>query len=168
MKSRTTDSRQSTYHRKGISFLKASYILMVVVLMACSGGTILHEYHDVDLWNWKTEDTIVFELPTITSSGDIVATMGVRFTSSYTYNDLDLLGTLECDSLEIRADTIKVCLYNKKGNNEGDGFPYTTITQSIGTIEVDSGHVYQYKVNHIMQDAQLKGITGIGLHLKSN
>ena len=145
-----------------------SYILSVFMLMACSGGTILHEYHDVDLWDWKTDDTVSFTLPTITASGDVVATIGVRFTSSYPYNDLFLLGTLECDSSEIRTDTIKICVYNTKGSNEGDGFPYSTITQQINSIEVDSGHVYQYKVNHIMQDPKIKGIAGIGLHLKSD
>ena len=138
------------------------------MLTACSGGTILHEYHDVDLWDWKTDDTVSFMLPTITSSGKVVAIIGVRFTSSYPYNDLYLLGTLECDSSEIRKDTIKVGIYNKKGSNEGDGFPYTTITQRIVPIEVDSGHVYQYKVNHFMQDPQIKGISGIGLQLKSD
>lgn len=138
------------------------------MLTACSGGTILHEYHDVDLWDWKTDDTVSFMLPTITSSGKVVAIIGVRFTSSYPYNDLYLLGTLECDSSEIRKDTIKVGIYNKKGSNEGDGFPYTTITQRIVPIEVDSGHVYQYKVNHFMQDPQIKGIAGIGLQLKSD
>ena len=168
MKSKTTNSLKSAYRRKRFVLLEACYILTVVGLMACSGGTIFHEYRDVDLWNWDSEDTVSFELPTITSSGDIGATVGVRFTSSYRFNDLYLLGTLECDSSEIRTDTIRVCLFNEKGNNEGEGFPYITITQSIAPIEVDSGHVYQYKLNHIMQDRQIKGITGIGLHLKSN
>jgi len=146
----------------------ASSLLCGLLLSACSGGTILHEYHDVDLWNWKPEDTVSFVLPTITSSGDVVATIGVRVTNSYPYNDLYLLGTLECDSSEIRTDTIKVCVYNDKGDNEGEGFPYATVTQPIIPIEVDSGHVYLYKVNHIMQDPKIKGIAGIGLHLKSN
>lgn len=168
MKSKTTHSLKSIDHRKRFSFLKASYLLTVVGLMACSGGTIFHEYHDVDLWNWDSEDTISFALPEITSSGDIVAAVGVRFTSSYRFNDLYLLGTLECDSSGIRIDTIRLRLFNKKGTNEGEGFPYITITQSIAPIEVDSGHVYQYKINHIMQDPQIKGIACIGLHLKSN
>lgn len=168
MKYKKANSQQSTYHNKRHSCSRISYILLVFMLIACSGGTILHEYHDVDLWDWKTDDTISFTLPTITSSGEVAATIGVRFTSSYPYNDLYLLGTLECDSSEIRTDTIKVCIYNKKGSNEGDGFPYSTITQRISPIEVDSGHVYQYKVNHFMQDPQIKGIAGIGLHLKSD
>ena len=168
MKSKTVNSQQSTHHGNRFSLRNIGHILIVLVLMACSGGTILHEYHDVDLWGWDATDTVSFVLPTITASGHVVATIGVRFTNSYPYNDLFLLGTLERDSTVVRKDTIKVSIYNEKGNNEGEGFPYATITQPIVSIEVDSGYAYEYKVNHMMQDPQIKGITSVGLHLKSN
>ena len=142
--------------------------LLLGLLMACSGGTLIHEYHEVSSSGWTREDTISFELPKTTRSGDLAGVIAVRHTNSYSYNDLYMLGTLFCDNVEVTTDTLCVRLFETNGSVVGHGFPYTTTTQSIGTVHVDSGHVYTYKVVHVMYPAKLNGITAVGLQLSSD
>lgn len=138
-----------------------------MLFTACSGNTFLHEYHDVNLWSWNNDDTVSFDVPTITSTGEVEAEIGVRFTNSYIYQDLFLLGTLECEESIIQTDTIKVPIYQENGTTDGEGFPYTTITEPITSFQVDSGYEYSYKVTHLMGATPIKGIASIGLQLKS-
>lgn len=146
---------------------KFGLFLLSMLFTACSGSTFMHEYHDVNLWGWNAEDTVAFDLPPITSTGEVEAEIGVRFTDSYRYNDLRLLGTLACDGTVVRADTILVQIFQENGTTEGEGFPYTTITGPATSFQADSGHVYSYKVTHLMTQMPVKGIAGIGLRLTS-
>lgn len=152
---------------KSNSILSLVCIVLGMLITACSGGTFLHEYYDTDLWGWNNDDTISFDLPIITSSGEVEAEVGVRFTNTYAYQDLILLGTLECNETPVQTDTIKVSIFKKNGANEGEGFPYTTTIQPATTFQVDSGQVYRYHLTHLMSPTPIKGITGIGLRLKS-
>lgn len=142
-------------------------LLAVVITSACTDGTFLHEYRDVNLWGWDADDTIAFELPVITASGEVEAIVGVRHTISYEYKDIVLLGTLERDGATAQTDTIRVSLYKANGTNEGDGFPYITTEQKAVTFPVDSGHTYRYNLSHLAVQQRTKGITGIGLRLRT-
>ena len=99
------------------------YVLAGLLTSACTDGTFLHEYRDVDLWGWDGNDTVAFDLPVITASGEVEAIVGVRHTISYTYKDIVLLGTVERDGANVQTDTIRVSIYKANGTNEGDGFP---------------------------------------------
>jgi gliding motility-associated lipoprotein GldH len=137
-----------------------------MLLTACTGGTFLHEYHDVDLWGWNADDTVTFHLPVITRGGKVEAEVGVRFTNSYRYKDLLLLGIVERDDEVVRTDTVRVNIFRENGTDTGEGFPYITTEQRAVTFEVDSGHVYRYRIVHLMSPGPTKGICGIGLKLR--
>ena len=143
------------------------YVLAGLLTSACTDGTFLHEYRDVDLWGWDGNDTVAFDLPVITASGEVEAIVGVRHTISYTYKDIVLLGTVERDGANVQTDTIRVSIYKANGTNEGDGFPYITTEQIAVTFPVDSGHTYRYTISHLAIRERTKGITGIGLRLKT-
>lgn len=143
------------------------FLFYCIIFTSCSNDIIFYEYHNVDLWNWTDNDTVKYELPKITKNGEINADIGIRSTNSYAYNDLFLLGILECDGEIMKVDTLTINLYNAKGNSNGEGFPYITTTKDLSTIHVDSGHTYTYKVIHIMKTGKVKGIKSIGLKLTS-
>ncbi len=142
-------------------------VALIVLLLSCSDGVILDEFHDVDLWDWDTEDTVVFDFPKIIGDGEIDVSIGVRSTETYEYDKVYLTGSLECDDVLVRLDSIAVDIYNSEGIPNGQGFPYMTTTAGLPKVHVDSGHQYTYKVAHIMSPGKLKGICGIGLELKS-
>lgn len=139
--------------------------LGVICLTACTGGTFLHEYQDVDLWGWSDDDTITFRLPIITSSSTVAAEIGARYTNTYDFTELIVLGIVECDEQVVQTDTIRIPILRENGANEGEGFPYTTTMHPADTFQVDSGHTYSYKVKHLLP-TPIRGITGIGLRLR--
>ena len=141
--------------------------LSAMLLAACTGGTFMHEYHDTDLWGWEQTDTITFDLPAITATGEVEAEIGVRHTKTYRYKELLMLGRLVCDGNTVQTDTIAISVYKENGVDEGEGFPFTTQMQAATTFEVDSGHVYRYEITHLMQPSPIKGICGIGIKLRS-
>lgn len=138
-----------------------------MTIWSCTNRTILHEYHDVDFCNWAEEDTVIFQLPKIIYSGTVNAEVGVRFTNSFKYNTLKMLGILESDGIELQTDTLLINIYNERGYANGNGFPYTTITDSIPSLRVDSGNTYQYKIIPIPAKDHIEGISSIGLKLEN-
>ncbi|MBO4451518.1 MAG: hypothetical protein J5770_03770 [Bacteroidaceae bacterium] len=143
------------------------YMLTAMLLAACTGGTFMYEYHDTPMWGWEQTDTITFDLPAITASGEVEAQVGVRYTKTYRYKELLMLGTLVCDGNTVQTDTIAISVYRDNGVNEGQGFPFTTQMQAATTFQVDSGHVYRFQLSHLMQPTPVKGICGIGVKLRS-
>ena len=89
--------------------------LGVICLTACTGGTFLHEYQDVDLWGWSDDDTITFRLPIITSSGTVAAEIGARYTNTYDFTELIVLGIVECDEQVVQTDTIRIPILRENG-----------------------------------------------------
>ena len=144
---------------------KFASAMAAICLASCTGSTFVHEYRDVDLWGWRDEDTVSFQLPVITSSGTVAAEVGARYTNTYDYTELIVLGIVECDGQTVQTDTIRVPILRQNGANEGEGFPYTTTEHPADTFQVDSGHEYVYKLKHL-HPTPVRGITAVGVKLK--
>lgn len=137
----------------------------LMLLCSCQRNRILHEYADVDIWGWEADDTVSFVLPKITRTGGLNVSVGVRRTSSYQYERLRLLSTIYCDDEWMRSDTVMLDMYEENGRNESESMVYYTITQDIPALQVDSGHVYSYYINHLMQQYSIQGIKDVGLEV---
>jgi len=148
---------------RSFSFL-LFFFLSLILFISCSIDTKYHEYHDVDLHDWTSADTVVFQLPPIIESQVLQVKIGVKSTQAYPYTHLHLLGSLTCDGEALEPDSIVIPLYSSSGKAEGNGFPYIVTTFFADTINVDSGHVYSYQIYHVMSHS-LKGIAAIGLQL---
>lgn len=147
---------------------KAGIVLAVcgaLMCASCRQHTVLHQYTDVDLWGWGTDDTLTFTLPKTVNHGELDVKLGVRTTSSFKYNTLHMLTIISRDDEVIEQDTIFVPMFDSNGQLTGDGFPYVTTMKPLPTLHVDSGHVYTYSVLHLMQEPRVKGIKDIGLEI---
>lgn len=153
------------------NLLKASskavcLMLAPALFVACTGDVVMHQYENTDVWKWQQDDTVKFNLPEITRNCRLEAEIGVRTTSSYPFASLYLLGTMEKNNVPISTDTITVSIYNKRGNENGKGFPYYTTVKPIPALHVDSGATYTYKITHFMAEPSIKGVKSIGLKLE--
>lgn len=148
---------------KQVFFLTSLSILSVCA--SCHDGRVIDEFKDVDINGWESRDTVSFDLPKITRGADVKAEIGIRLSDAYTFKDLYVTATLLCDDKELSYDTVRVGIYDAKGNCKGQGFPYITVTKEAPTVHVDSGRTYTYKICHIMNPDTIKGICGIGLKL---
>ena len=149
--------------RNAVAFLS---VLVLATITSCNNGTILNEFKDVRTNGWTSEDTVTFDLPKTTSSADLNVRIGIRSTDAYEYKDLYVTASLMCEDEEISYDTLKISIYDADGNNNGKGFPYTTVTKDAPTIHVDSGLTYTYRISHIMKPSTIKGISSVGLKLE--
>ena len=140
-------------------------IVSGVCLTSCFHGVAYHKYADVDAWNWNNSDTLTFELPRTTSSGELMPTVGVRTTNSFPFRMLHLQFLVSCDNEVVAADTVFVAVYDNNGQPVGKGFPYTTTLKPLQPLHVDSGKVYTFCINHIMNEECVKGVTKVGIEL---
>lgn len=127
---------------------------------------MLHQYVDVNVRGWDSDDTLHFVLPKTTGNGELNVSVGVRRTSSYRYESLRLLNMMYCDDELLRSDTIVFRVYDESGRNIDENMVYYTITEYIPVIPVDSGHVYSFHINHLMQEESIRGIKNIGLEVR--
>ena len=99
-------------------------LLTTWVLTACDENTVYHSYQSTPPDGWKKSDTLFFNVPLKDSLANLRLSVGVRNSSNYPYQNLNILihYNLE-DSTIWKTDTLKFIL-NRLGKSLPIGTPF--------------------------------------------
>ena len=98
-------------------------LLTTWVLTACDENTVYHSYQSTPPDGWKKSDTLFFNVPLKDSLANLRLSVGVRNSSNYPYQNLNILihYNLE-DSTVWKTDTLKFILTDREGKWTGTGW----------------------------------------------
>ena len=156
--------------RKMKSLLKNSICMLLTtwVLTACDENTVYHSYQSTPPDGWKKSDTLFFNVPLKVSLANLRLSVGVRNSSNYPYQNLNILihYNLE-DSTIWKTDTLKFILTDREGKWTGTG--WGSLYQSALPLKdcfVKHPGNYTFKIVHEMKNEQLTGISDVGLKIE--
>lgn len=156
--------------RKMKSLLKNSICMLLTtwVLTACDENTVYHSYQSTPPDGWKKSDTLFFNVPLKDSLANLRLSVGVRNSSNYPYQNLNILihYNLE-DSTVWKTDTLKFILTDREGKWTGTG--WGSLYQSALPLKdcfVKHPGNYTFKIVHEMKNEQLTGISDVGLKIE--
>lgn len=145
------------------------YILSVVVTMlllfsSCDNGVVYDTYNHTQIEGWEKNDTLVFDVPRLVSSGRYRMEVGLRTNGTFPFTGLSVVvEQTVIPGYKTFTDTLRCRLTDEKGNVLGRGvscFQYNFILSDVDLAKGDSLHV---RVRHIMKREILPGISDVGL-----
>mgnify|MGYP003208900959 CR=1 FL=1 len=125
-------------------------LLTTWVLTACDENTVYHSYQSTPPDGWKKSDTLFFNVPLKDSLANLRLSVGVRNSSNYPYQNLNIL-----------------IHYNLEGKWTGTG--WGSLYQSALPLKdcfVKHPGNYTFKIVHEMKNEQLTGISDVGLKIE--
>ena len=150
------------------------YILLPVmfvtaVVSACGGGTVYDKFVSMPSDGLEKNDTAVFDVPPVASSGRYIREIGLRIAAAYPFTSLSLE---VCQTVEpghrVSVDTLDCRLYDDDGNVLGHGISVYQYGFELPDIDLQKGDSLHVRVRHVMKREILPGITDIGFSLKTN
>lgn len=145
------------------------YILSAAVWLlssfsSCDTDVVYDTYNHTQIEGWEKNDTLVFDVPRMLSSGRYRLEMGMRTTGAFPFTGLSVVvEQTVIPGYRTVTDTLRCRLSDDKGNILGQGvscFQYNFILSDINLRKGDSLHV---RVRHIMKREILPGISDVGL-----
>lgn len=138
--------------------------VLAIILYSCSTDTVYHKYIPTKNDRWNKEDTLSFVISDSLDTAIYNTEIGIRHTEIYPYKDLWLSITYPN---KVTSDTIHVYLANDRGNwnSSGSTGGYFQYSVQAGEFNYSSIGDSIIKINHIMNDSPLIGITDIGLKI---
>lgn len=143
---------------------KIGWIAGVLLLLSCcmDPHTVYHQHQMVEGGTWGYEDTLSFQLDSLTPRRHYQLTLEGRLNKTYRYQML--IVTLSLDS---QVQTLAIPVYEKEGdaNSWSGEIPfYIPFQTEIAYTPKDTTGVIQ--VAHSMGNRTLEGVCDIGLHVK--
>ena len=143
-------------------------LLMTWILTACDDNTVYHSYQSTPQGGWKKSDTLFFNVPLNDTLINLRLSAGVRNSSNYPYQNLDILISYNLeDSTVWKTDTLKFTLTDQEGKWKGTG--WGSLYQSalpLKDCSIKHPGNYTFKVVHGMKDEQITGIIDVGLKIE--
>lgn len=116
----------------------------------------------------EKSDTLFFNVPLNDSLINLRLSAGVRNSSNYPYQNLDILISYNLeDSTVWKTDTLKFTLTDQEGKWKGTG--WGSLYQSalpLKDCSIKHPGNYTFKVVHGMKDEQITGIIDVGLKIE--
>lgn len=126
----------------------------------------MHSYKAVNAGGWDATDTVSFELPTLSADTILTATVEVRTTEEYPYNNLAVQAIVLCNGREVARTDLSGDIYDSQGKATGSGFPFATnaLTPTF-PVHLMSDSTYILCITHQMRANPIVGISDIGVKL---
>ncbi len=142
--------------------------VLLLFFYSCIDSKIIYQAsEDLDPKNFSSFDTLSWDFPITRDIPQLNLILQTRHQVNYPYKNLGLAVTLSNDSNIFFSDTLNLQLTNKYNSWTGDGWGSIYQEEHLITtfnLPVDSG--YNLKVNLLMNDWYIKGLTSIGFALK--
>ena len=142
-------------HLKKNNITLIAIALLIMILAACNGNTVYHQYKAVSLRGWEKSDTLCFSIALQDTNRPLHLFIETRHSEAYPYANLYLF---------INNDTVEYQLTNKNGKWTGIGL--NAIYQNrfaYKDISLKHPDTLQIRICHGMTDKALKGISDIGI-----
>lgn len=144
-------------------------MFVTAVVSACGGGTVYDKFVSMPSDGLEKNDTAVFYVPPVASSGRYIREIGLRIAAAYPFTSLSLE---VCQTVEpghrVSVDTLDCRLYDDDGNVLGHGISVYQYGFALPDIDLQKGDSLHVRVRHVMKREILPGITDIGFSLKTN
>jgi len=150
--------------------MKKSLFLLICAITAgifssCSGDIVYSRFFPISSEQWDADSTVCFDYAVPDTAGDYRMIIYMRHTERYPYQNMWLFVG---DSLH--TDTIEFYLADDRGQWLGDrnhGFIEMPVLLEENKHFSDTG-IYHMQIRHGMRDSVLRGVTDIGLEIRSN
>ena len=138
-----------------------------ILLIACTGTSVIHTYLPVPEKGWDRSDTMTFAIPQTTPQGVYYMDIGLRINNRFPYRQLVMVveRTME-NPAEFHRDTITYQLTDERNNlMEGGVNLYQYETESL-PITLQRGQGGRVSIRHIMRKETIPSISDIGIHIR--
>ncbi|MCB0507541.1 MAG: gliding motility lipoprotein GldH [Chitinophagales bacterium] len=141
---------------KNIAYL----CLLILTAQACTSSHFYNEYKSVDTKNWKSTDTLTFDVEIEDIQANYNILVSVRHQKTYEFSNLWLTYFLENQPAKIEVPLFKL-----------DGKPYGESSGSLCTQTIPLKSNFHFpkkgkniiKVVHLMRKDPLDGVSDIGI-----
>ena len=126
----------------------------------------MHSYQPLEGNFWDRADTIVFNLPALTTEDDCSVLIGLRVTNSYPYEWLMLEVEQNYQNpVGHRVDTIKYQLTDDSGDFTAKGINYFQYESRSLPLDLKKGQTGELRIRHLMRRETLSGIMDVGVRV---
>ena len=139
---------------------------MVLILTACKGKTVYHDYEQTSASGWEKNDPLTFTIPPVKDTGNYSEEVGLRINGYFPFQNLNLIvEQTKMNTGEQQCDTLVCQLINKKGYPEGKGVSQYQYLFPLKTLHLEKDDSLRIEIRHDMKREILPGITDIGIKL---
>ena len=141
--------------------------LFIATLASCTGNKVYDQYCHTPITGWEKNDTLTFSVPRMAEAGQYSSDLMLRIDEGFPFMGLTLIVEQKIiPGMEVKTDTLKCRLIDKKGNFSGQGVSYHQYTFHINTMPLVPGDSLQISVRHDMKREILPGISDVGIMLR--
>jgi gliding motility-associated lipoprotein GldH len=140
--------------------------LIVWGVASCDSHIIFDRYEHTPIAGWEKNDTLFFNIPSVTEAGTYRQELGLRITGTYPFMSLRLVVEQEIwPNKRIVRDTLDCSLINEKGTPKGQGISYFQYNMPVNNLTLQEGDSLHICVKHDMKREILPGISDIGIKM---
>lgn len=141
-------------------------VLMVMLLVSCSGGVLFDQTANVD-GHWYKDNPKDFEVTVPDSLTTYNFYLNVRHTTAYRYSNLYLFLQTRLPNGHITRDTLQLILANNAGKWLGKGWGSVKEDQILlkRNLRFPMKGNYEFTIWQAMRADTLKGVRNIGLRI---
>lgn len=147
-------------------FLITTIITVTLGFASCNRKTIYNQYRHTPLAGWERNDTLIYSVKPMTTSGVFKEELGLRIVESYPFMRLTLVVEQEIiPSGVVRYDTLYCQLVDRNGNVKSNGVNYYQYNYHITNLSLNKGDSLTVRIRHNMKREIMPGISDIGIKL---
>ena len=142
-------------------------VLLLFFYSCIDSAIVFQASEDLDSENFSSFDTLSWDFSITKDMPQLDLLLQTRHQVNYPYKNLGLAVTLSNDSSIFFSDTLNIQLTNNYNAWDGDG--WGSIYQQedfLTTLYLPVDSCYNMKVNLLMNDWYIEGLTSIGFALK--
>jgi len=141
-------------------------ITVVLLLVACSQGCLLHQYQTIAPEGWERNDTLSFSLMPVPQSGNYTVNLGIRYNPQFPYEAIYVVAETHLrHPFTFRRDTICLHTTDPQGKSIGQGTTILCSTQPITMLKLRRGQQGTIRLHHIMAREILPSIREVGVKI---
>ncbi len=141
-------------------------VVVVLLVVACTGNTAYHHYEHVRGSGWRQSDTLHFRLPEATRSGHYPRQVGLRYGNAFPYEGVWMVvETRLHHPSRLLRDTLYFRTSDDNGQSMGDGINLEQHEVAIGPLYLSRGQQAEVAIYHIMHREIIPNILDVGLKL---
>ena len=144
-------------------------VLVGVLLLGCSDNVVYDNSVRVANPVWNRDSIASFDVNITDTLSDYQSAILIRNSGDYMYQNLWLFVTEIAPDSTITCDTIEYYLADNYGRwlGSGIGSLYTSLYYFKENLNYSQVGVYRYEIRQGMRDEELKGITNVGIQIRS-
>lgn len=160
----TRTPRIHAKHQLQVCTVAVAVYMAVAALLSCSSNVVYSSYEHSPLSGWERNDTLVFNVPAVTTPSTYRQRIGLRMTGSFPFTSLSLIVEQHVyPSGKVVADTLKCPVTDERGNFLGDGISAFQYSFKLREMALNAGDSLHVTVRHNMKREILPGVSDVGL-----